>query len=59
MAGGDDLTVQINLAPIEMLPSIMNPANGKTQQPTETTGDDETDDAEEPTTATNDTENES
>jgi HK97 family phage portal protein len=56
MEGGDDLTVQINLAPIEMLPSIMTPtSNGQTQQPTETESESETDDAEEPTTATDST----
>jgi HK97 family phage portal protein len=54
MDGGDDLTVQINLAPIEMLPAIMNPAtNGQTQQSTGATGEDETDDSE-PGNATND-----
>jgi hypothetical protein len=58
--GGDILTVQLNLVPIEMLPSIAKQqSNGQTQQPTETEGEDETDDAEEPTTATNESENES
>jgi len=55
--GGDILTVQLNLVPIEMLPSIAKQqADGKTQQQTQAQGEDETDDAE-PASATTDTEN--